>query len=206
MSSPFGLPLLLDGDWISALVVGGGPVALRKANGLLDGGASVRVLARELHPHLAELAARSPRLTLERGDYSASAIADATLVVAATNDAHVNSTIAADARARGRLVMVADAPAEGNCVTPAIHRVGSLVIAIGTGGVPGAASRIRDEIAEQFDDRYAAAIADLTQLRGRLLTASGRARWRVAADALIGEDFCDSVEEGNFAERIASWR
>jgi precorrin-2 dehydrogenase/sirohydrochlorin ferrochelatase len=206
MSSRFGLPLLLDGDWISALVVGGGQVALRKASGLLEGGASVRVLARELHPQLEELAARDPRLTLERGDYAASAIADATLVVAATNDARVNSTIAADARAQRRLVTVVDAPEGGNCVTPAVHRAGSLVIAIGTGGVPGAAARIRDEIAEQFDDRYAAAIAGLTRLRGQLLTASGSARWRAAAGALIGEDFCDAVEEGKFAERIASWR
>src|SRR5207249_12251174 len=125
MNSRFGLPLLLDGDWVSALVVGGGHLALRKANGLLQGGASVRVLARELHPQLVELAARSPRLTLQRGDYSSSAIADAILVVAATNDAQVNSTIAADARARGRLVMVADAPDAGNCVTPAVPRVGS---------------------------------------------------------------------------------
>src|SRR5437867_11639468 len=101
--------------------------------------------------------------------------------------------------------MVADAPDAGNCVTPAVHRVGSLVIAIGTGGVRGAAARIRDEVAEQFDDRYGAAVADLTQLRGRLLTASGRARCGVAADALFGEDFCVSGAEAYLAERIAWW-
>jgi len=194
-------PLMLDGTAIRALVVGGGPVAARKARALLDAGAQVRVVARSV---AADLRSAVPG-ALEKS-YEHSDIDDATLIVAATDDAALNARIADEARARGILVNVADAPDLGTCSTPAVHRSGDVVIAVSAGGVPTAARRIRDAIARLIDERYATAVADLATLRRTLLDSGRRERWHEAAEALTAADFHEQVESGRYAERVARWR
>ncbi|HEX9220603.1 MAG TPA: hypothetical protein VF858_08965, partial [Gemmatimonadaceae bacterium] len=105
----------------------------------------------------------------------------------------------------GILVNISDYPDEGNFHTMALHRSGDVTIAVSSGGVPGAAARIRDAIAERFDARYERAVSALRGLRSRLI-AGGEDRWRTAAPKLVGDDFCSSVEDGSFTERLDSWR
>jgi siroheme synthase-like protein len=198
-------PLVLEGDRIRALVVGGGAVAHRKVVALLDSGATVRVVAPVAGSALRALAGHG-RLTLVEREYRADDIGDATLVIAATNVRAVNARVAADARARSRLVNVVDAPAEGDWMTVAAHHAGPLTIGVSAGGLPAAASHIRDAIADRFDDRYAAAVTGLVTLRRRLLDDGGSDVWREAKRALIGPDFCDVVENGGLAPRLAAWR
>jgi siroheme synthase-like protein len=199
-------PVVLEGALIDALIVGGGAVAERKARALLDAEARVRVVAPVISPALRALAAHaSPRCTLLERPYAASDIADATLVVAATDDREVNARIATDARRAGRLVNVVDAPTAGNCITAAVHRSGPLVIGV-TASVPSAAISIRDAIAERFDGRYAEALDALAALRGRLLAAGDRDGWRRAATAFIDDEFCARVEMGRLADEVAEWR
>ena len=206
MSASFGLPLVLDGSKVNALVVGGGAVATRKIESLLDGGALVRVRAPRVTDDLRQREAVDQHLLIEQSVYDDTAIGDATLVVAATDDRALNVRIAADARRAHRLVLVAGDPAAGTCVMPAVHRAGDLLVAVTTGGVPRASARLRDELARRLDDRYAAAIRDLARLRERLLQEADRSTWRSAASALVADDFCQSVESGEFSERLAAWR
>jgi precorrin-2 dehydrogenase / sirohydrochlorin ferrochelatase len=189
--------MVLDGARIRAVVVGGGAVACRKAKGLLDSGASVRVIAPEVAPPLRALHHEQLRI-IERA-YQDGDIGDATLVIAATNVRGVNARVAADARAAGRLVNVSDAPAEGDWVTVATHRAGPMVIGVSAGGVPSAAVRIRDAIAARFDSRYGDALAALARLRQR------GSEWTTAEGALIGPDFCEQVERGEIAALVAAW-
>lgn len=206
MRATFGLPLVMDGSQISALVVGGGVVATRKILALLDGGATVRVRAPRVSDELTRRAAGDEHLLIERQGYDAAAIADATLVVAATDDRSLNVRIATDARRAHRLVLVAGEPGAGNCAMPAVHRSGDLVVAVASGGVPRASARVRDALARRLDKRYAAAIRAVGSLRQRLLAADDRAAWRAAADVLLADDFCESVENGAFSERLAAWQ
>jgi siroheme synthase-like protein len=206
MSARFSLPLSLDGTQVLALVVGAGAVGTRKTLALREGGATVRVRGPRISAELAQRAAADEQILIERTDYDDGAIGDATLIVAATDDPSVNARVAAAARAAGRLVLVADAPTEGNCVMPAVHRSGELVVAVTSGGVPRASTRIRDWLARRLDHRYAMAIASLLRLRQRLLTGKDRAEWQSAAKTLLAEDFCESVENGAFAERLAAWQ
>lgn len=206
MSTSFELPLVLSGADVVALVVGGGEVATRKAFALLDGGATVCVLALRVSEQLAKRAAASDRLRVERGTYEPKALRDVTLVVAATDDHALNARVAEDARRASRLVLVADDPRAGNCVMPAVHRSGDLLVAVTAGGVPRASARVRDELARRLDDRYATAIHELVRLRQRLLSHNDRAAWLSAAQALLADDFCESVESGAFSERLAAWQ
>lgn len=206
MSAQFGLPLVLDGSKVIALVVGGGAVATRKVASLLEGGALVRVRAPRVSNELVRHEAVDQHLLIEHAVYDESAIGEATLVVAATDDHALNLRVAADARRAHRLVLVAGDPAAGTCVMPAVHRSGDLLVAVTTGGVPRASARLRDELARRLDNRYAAAIRDLVRLRERLLQEADRSTWRSAASALLADDFCESVESGEFSERLAAWR
>jgi precorrin-2 dehydrogenase/sirohydrochlorin ferrochelatase len=201
-----GYPIVLDGGAIAAVVVGGGRVAERKVRALLPTGASVRVVAPAICESLREIARHTDRCTLEERDYRSEDTAGATLIFAATDRREVNARIAEDARRAGILVNVADDGAGGDFVTPALHASGGLLIAISTGGVPGAAARIRDAVASRFDDRYADALARLAELRAALLESGDRDGWRRAADALLDDDFCARVESGAFAEELLAWR
>ncbi len=198
------LPVALHGERITAVVIGGGVVGTRKALALLEAGAQVHVVSTNLTPEL-EAAERERALTIVRESYSARHLGRATLVIAATDSREVNAQIAVDAHSAGKLVNITDHPDEGNFHTMATHRSGEVVIAVSSGGVPGAAARIRDAIAERFDGRYERAVSALRVLRSRML-ASGDREWRDAAPKLIGDDFCSSVEDGTFADRMDTWR
>src|SRR5206468_3320254 len=93
VSSPFGLPLVLDGSQVTALVVGGGAVATRKIAALLDGGVSARVRALRVTDELSRLAAVDEHLLIEVKAYDDVAIGDAMLVVAATDDNDINARV-----------------------------------------------------------------------------------------------------------------
>ena len=197
---------MLDGSAIDALIIGGGRVAARKAAALLAAGARVRVIAPRLREECERvLAAHPDRAAVVRRAYRTGDIGDAILVVAATDDPDVNADAAHDAHALRRLVNVADASGTGNCRTPATHRAGPLTIAVSAGGAPGAAARIRDEIAERFDARYGEALAALGALRERVLRERGSEAWREASAVLAGADFCDRVESGALQAQVARW-
>lgn len=197
-------PIALHGERITAVVFGGGSVGTRKALALAGAGAQVVVVAPEASAEL-EAAQKARNITLVRERYHAKQLDRATLVIAATDSREINAQIAVDASARGKLVNVSDYPDEGNFHTMALHRSGDITIAVSSGGVPGAAARIRDAIAARFDTRYERAVSALRGLRSRLI-ASGDDSWRDAAPKLVGDDFCESVEDGTFAERMNSWR
>jgi siroheme synthase (precorrin-2 oxidase/ferrochelatase) len=127
-------------------------------------------------------------------------------VIAATDDRATNARVARLASKAGRLVSVADAPAEGSFVGMATHRAGDLVIGVSAGGVPRAAARIRDAIAARFDARYARAIDVLRTRRRRLLDAGKRAEWDRATSELVDEGFCARVESGALAGEADAWR
>ena len=201
------IPLGFECESASALVVGGGRVGTRHALAMLEAGARVRVIAPIVSDDLRAESARNERLSLAQREYSgAEDIQDATLVIAATESRSVNESVARDARLAGRAVNVADAPDTGSFVFLAAHRAGPVTIGVSAGSVPNAAGRIRDAIAERIDSRYAEAVAECSELRQRLLAASGADGWRKVATALIDERFCENVEAGTFSERAARWR
>jgi siroheme synthase-like protein len=200
-----GVPILVEAEGLRVLIVGGGEVATRKAKQFAYAGALVRIIAPELIADLEELVIEKA-LEVERRPYESGDISDAQLVVAATNDRLVNSAIAREVDAENRLLNAADHSEEGNFAMMAMHRRGPLTIGVSAGGVPAAATRIRDAIGERFDARYGDALGDLAALRRRMINAGESHTWRERASELINHEFCNVVEQGALAERIASWR
>ncbi len=199
------LPIMLHGDAIEALIVGGGAVAARKARALLVAGARVRLVAMAVSADVHQLEAEHAALQVEERRYTSNDIGGAQLVIAATSDRATNRLVAEDGHAAHRLVNVADDPARGNCRTTATHRAGDVVIGVSAGGVPTAAVRIRDSLTERYGERYGQAVAALASLRRRLIDAGASDEWNRAAEALIDDDFCMRVESGTLEREAARW-
>jgi hydroxymethylbilane synthase len=163
----FPISLTLTGRRV--VVAGGGVVAERKVRALREAGARIVVIAPDLTPELAQLAAAGEIAWTARlfafGD-----CADALLVFAATDDAGVNAAVVVDAHQHGALVNDAGDAPRGDFIVPAVHRAGNLTVTVDSGGLaPSFTTRIRDELAVQFDSRYARAAATLGALRERVL-------------------------------------
>src|SRR4051794_25436732 len=89
-------PLLLDVTDRLVVIVGGGAVAVRKANGVLEAGARrVRCVAPEFHPDLPSAVERVP----ER--YEPRHLDGAGLAFACTDLTDVNDVVCRDCRQRG---------------------------------------------------------------------------------------------------------
>jgi hydroxymethylbilane synthase len=149
------------------IVVGGGAAAERNVRALLDADAAVTVVSPALSAELAAWAAQGRILWHARG-YESADLAGATLAFASSDDAAVDARVAADARVADVLVNDASDAARSDFVTPAMHRSGPLTVTVDGGGLaPSFTTRIRDELALQFDARYARAAQTLGALHER---------------------------------------
>lgn len=162
------LPIFLDVAGRECVVVGGGEVAARKVESLLEAGASVTVVSPRLSTKLEALAAREMLRHVARG-YQRGDIRGCSLVYAATDDPKLHRELAAEARALGIPVNVADVPELCTFIAPAIVKRGALQIAISTSGAsPAFASRIRRTLEQQFGAEYAITLEVLLAVRRRL--------------------------------------
>jgi siroheme synthase-like protein len=143
------------------LVVGGGKIAYEKIVGLVACGALVTVVAPKARPEVQALA-----VELRQRAYESADLEGQLFVVAATDIRELNERVSQDAEARGMLCNVVDQPDLCSFILPAVHRNGPIAVAISTGGAsPALAQRMRDEIAERYDERYVALARRLRELR-----------------------------------------
>lgn len=174
--------LALEGR--SALVVGAGPVAARKVQDLLAGGASVTVVAPKVCADLERLA-QAGSIRLLRRPYEAADVQAMFVVVAATDDEELNATVSRHAQARGILVNVVDRPALCTFTLPAVVRRGDLTLAVATDGrCPAFASALREELESSYGPDYAGALDLLAELRREMIArgwSSPRIQQTVAA-------------------------
>lgn len=132
------------------LVVGGGPVAARRARGLLDAGARVTVVAPQASPALAELAGAG-LLSWEPRAYRGSDVDGVWFVQTATGDPAVDARVSADAEAQ-RIWCVNASDHEASAAwTPAVAVVDDVKIAVNAGGDPRRAMALRDAVATALE-------------------------------------------------------
>jgi precorrin-2 dehydrogenase/sirohydrochlorin ferrochelatase len=141
-----GLPITLDLDGQTALLVGDDEEAARKRELLEEAGAQVRVAM--------------------PGDFEETLLDGARLVMVTVRDEALAVRVHAAARTRGILCWCSDRPDDSDFAMPAVARLGAARFAIATGGAsPTLAGRLRAALVEQLGSEFARFVSALAALR-----------------------------------------
>ena len=127
-------PMFVDLTDANCLVVGGGSVALRKVNVLLDFGAKVHVIAKEISMDLAALSEETDHLLLEQREFTPFDLQDRKLVIVATSDNELNGQIYMMCSEEGIPVNVVDDQEKCSFIFPSYIKEQNLVGAFSSGG------------------------------------------------------------------------
>jgi len=196
-------PIFLELGGRRVVLIGGGAVAVRKARSLLDAGARLVVIAERIDDVLADLCAGTSA-ELVRSKYSKDYIAEAVLVIAATNDQQLNRQIYKDCQELEILCNVVDQPELCDFYVPAVVRRGDLQIAIGTEGYcPAYAGHLRKKLEQTFTEKHGDFLAELERLRKRIVKDVPEPADR---KALLGELADDESFEYFIENGSAAWR
>src|ERR1700676_1935564 len=158
------LPVFLDLQTGSVLLIGAGDLSRAKLRLLAAAGARVRWYATDGHHDLSGLAAAdAARIDLAQGD---PLVADLSGIIAVlcAGAGEIGPAMSARAKAAGLPVNVMDDLAHSTFIFPAIVDRGDVVVAVGTGGAsPVVARRVRELIEAVLPAR----IGDLASFIGR---------------------------------------
>lgn len=148
----FSLMISLSPSIGPILVVGGGPVGLRKVRTLLRGGARVDLVAPEALPELAAMAGEAlikwERRTVRREDFLSHSLA---LLALPREVAHEVLPLA---RSTGCLLNCCGAPEEGHWALAAQFRRGAFTVGVASGGGdPGGSSGLKNRLQNLLESR-----------------------------------------------------
>lgn len=174
------------------LVVGGGPVAARKARGLLEARALVHVVATRVDPEVRDL----DGLTWEERAWRRGDLAGYRLVMVATDDPELNRVIYREGEEVGAWVNCADDPISCSFLLPSVGRRGPITVAVSTGGrSPALAAWLRRRLTDQLGPEYEV-LVELLSAERAALRASGRPTvgpdWQLA----LSSDMLDLIRAG----------
>lgn len=196
-------PVFLNLGGRRCLVIGGGSVAARKVDGLLEAGASVRLVAPRVVARIRDLAEAGRIEWLER-PFEELDVEGCQLVFAAADRVEVNRAAAETAEAHGLFCNLADQPELGSFTLPAVLRRGKLTVAVSTAGAsPFLAGRIRDDLAENYGPIWSDYVDLLARCRRAVLRRNRPAgENRPVFKALVEADLLGPLAEGDRAELL----
>ena len=189
-------PILLDVTDLFIVIIGGGAVAARKANGLIVAKARrIRCVSPVFHDDIPPVVERIAE------QYADNYLDGAELVFACTDDPDVNRAVVRDARTRGIFVNRADSDDSdpGDFSTPAKLEDGAVIIAVSAAS-PALSAMIRDDLACKLDRRFVAMADAMRTLRPEIRSS----RLDIAMRAklfrdLVTDDALNTLQAGGIA-------
>ncbi len=191
-------PIFLNLDKKKALVVGGGQVAQRKVETLLEFDASVTVVSRDLTPTLREWADQG-KIEYAGTTFKEELLNGIFIVISATDDSQLNHQVSVFAQARGLLINAVDQPEDCNFIVPAIIRRGDLQVAVSTSGKsPTLARKIRKELEHHFGEEYEKMLLLMGKVREWILSRKmPQEKNRRLFHQLVESDMMQAIEGGD---------
>jgi len=178
-------PVFLNVKGKKCVIIGGGQVALRKVNMLLETEAEVTVISPNMCPDLIQMAARGEIRAINR-EYRTGDLENVFVAIAATDNGETNEQVVAEAREGSVLVNVVDDAENSDFIVPSYFRRGNLSIAVSTGGKsPALARKIRTRLEKEIGDEYALLTSLANEVRAELKQKSievGSGGWQEALD------------------------
>jgi precorrin-2 dehydrogenase/sirohydrochlorin ferrochelatase len=162
-------PIFLELGGRRVVLVGGGAVAVRKAEALVEAGARLVVVDHKPSDPMIDLGTRHGA-ELIRARYSKQYIAEAVLVIAATDDRKINEQVYQDCQELEILCNVVDDPEHCDFFVPAVVKRGDLQVAIGTEGYcPAYAGHLRKKLEAIFTEEHGQFLAELERVRREII-------------------------------------
>jgi len=181
----------------ACLVVGAGPVALRKIRLMRSAGAKITVIAPDICADLKE--EFNDSIDYHAREFQDDDIHGYRLITAATSDPLVNQRVSELAQEHNTPVNVVDQPELCSFITPSIVDRSPVLIAISTGGgAPVLARHLRTKLEAFIPATYGKLAATMNRYREKLKTAIPEERDRRL--------FWEKVVQGNIAEQFFSGR
>ncbi len=182
-------PMFVDISGRDCLVVGGGRVAYRKTQVLLDYQARVHIVAQDISQDLQALASLSDKVTISKRAFASFDVADKLLVIAATNDDKTNKFIADLCIEKRIPVNVVDNKALSTFILPSYVKEDNLVAAFSSGGNSPALTQLLKEKEKEILTPYLGKLNEaLGALRPRIKQLYGNEEERKAAYNKIIEE------------------
>ena len=204
-------PFFVDLEGKHGLIVGGGAVALRKAQKLLPYGPRLTVVAPKLKAEFWELHG----VEFLRRPFAVTDLDGCAFAVAATDDRALNRRAAEFCKEQRIPVNVADSREDSTFLFPALLRRGELSVGVSaSGAAPAAAACIRDRFAQTVPERMEDILTFLDRVREPLRQAvpDGAARQRLlaalavecmeAGRPLTEEEFCRKLADAERGEPL----
>jgi siroheme synthase-like protein len=181
-------PVVLELSGRRCVVLGGGAVAERKVEGLVEACANIKVISPTITTGLQRFVDDN-KILHEKRSYLPGDLAGYQLAFVATDDAEINATVYKEGRDRGVWVNAADDPAHCDFILPSVLRRGELAVAVSTGGKsPALARSIREELEPHFTADHASLVelaAEVREELRRLSLSPGYEKWRSALNSAV---------------------
>jgi uroporphyrin-III C-methyltransferase/precorrin-2 dehydrogenase/sirohydrochlorin ferrochelatase len=185
-------PLFFKLEDRKVLIVGGGDVALRKADLLSRAGAAITILAPVISDEIQALLSDSKHQLIYE-NYNNTYMSGARVIIAATDDETLNHQIHADATALNIPVNVVDTPHLCDFIFPAIVDRNPIVIGISSNGKAPVLARLLRARLETLIPQGYGKLAKLagefrTEVKAKIPTLTGRRQfWERAFEGKVSE-------------------
>ncbi len=161
-------PVFIKLEQLRLLIIGGGNVGLEKLNAVLQNSPAtkIRLVASVINETIKDLSLDHPGIELFERPYVPDDLDEADIVIVAINDKAASSVIGIEAKARGKLINVADTPELCDFYLSSIVKKGNLKIAISTNGKsPTIAKRMKEQLNELIPDEIEGVLENMHTIR-----------------------------------------
>ena len=191
------LPLMLNMDRMPVTVVGGGSIALKKINILMEYKPSITVISETFDEEFKKLNVKKIAMQINRETDMAPFISRSKLVVIATNSNEINDLVENYCKKIDVLYNRVDRK-ESTFIFPALLKMDSITVAVSTSGsLPGFSKFLRDQIKTSLKD-YISAFDLLKKIRDGMPADSYSKRYSFFEKLLSNSDFWLLVKNENF--------
>ncbi|MFF5995694.1 NAD(P)-dependent oxidoreductase [Lysinibacillus sp. KU-BSD001] len=190
-------PICLNIDYKKVVIVGGGHVARQKLQSLLPTKAQVVIVSPTIVSEIQAYIEQGVATWHEKA-FEASDLDGAALIFAVTNNEEVNDAVE-QATQHWQLLSRADAKGHVDFINPAVVRRGEFMLTVSTSGAsPSLTRKVKEDLAEVYDESYADYVTFLKEARLDLLEKSlDREVKKQALQALLTPEVLSWIRQGD---------
>ncbi|MFD2616264.1 NAD(P)-binding protein [Terrilactibacillus laevilacticus] len=197
------IPVMIDLSGRHVVIVGGGNIAARKLQLLLETGAHMTIVSPSIVASLQPLH-RNGDFIWKQKPFEKQDIANADVVIVATNDPVINQQVVEGAPRHALINNTEDAE-RGNMTFPSFFRKGRLTVSTSTGGAsPTLAKMISQQLRTLFDDEQCEAYLDFLYDCRKLIKGSSLSKSEKIdfLRKLLDDEFKNKEKQRNLIEQL----